>query len=347
MPTFTAQYLEDLSTKIFMALGTPKEDAHLISKLLVKANLTGHDSHGVIRIPTYVQWVEEGQIKPKANPKVVKETISTALVDGGHGFGQVVATWSMRLAIKKAKESGVAAVGIYNCGHVGRLADYTMMALDHDMIGLMFVIGPPSATPFGGIDRIFNPSPLSAAIPAGKEKPYVLDISTSVCAAGKIAVKRARKEKLPEGWIVDKDGNPSVDPEDFYKGGAILPMGGIVGYKGYGLMFLVDVLAGALTEAGCASSKEFKKVNGVLAMAIDISAFTSVEKFKSRIDELIRRTKSSRKADGFDEILIPGEPEFREEEIRLKKGIYVEDSTWSKIEEIAKRLLGDKFTVKP
>jgi uncharacterized oxidoreductase len=342
MPIFTAQYLEDLSSKIFVALGTPKEDAHLISKLLVKANLTGHDSHGVIRIPLYVQWIEEGIIKPKANPKVIKETISTALIDGDKGFGQVVATKGMKLAIEKAKESGIAAVGIYNCGHVGRLADYTMMALKHDMIGLMFVIGRPSAAPFGGIDRIFNPSPLSAAIPTEKEKPYILDISTSVCAAGKIAVKYARGERLPEGWIIDKDGNPSTDPEDFYKGGAILPMGGMVGYKGYGLMFLVDVLAGALTEAGCSSSKEFKKVNGVFAVAINISAFTSVEKFKRRVDELIRRVKSSRKARGFNEILIPGEPEFREEEIRLKKGIYVEDSTWNKIEKIAKRLLGNK-----
>lgn len=172
------------------------------------------------------------------------------------------------------------------------------------------------------------------AMPALEEKPIVLDISTSVVAEGKLMVKRKRHENLPEGWILDKDGRASVNIEDYFGGGSILPLGGAVGYKGFGLALIIDVLAGILTGTGYASSPNFKNGNGVILGAMDVSHFRNVDEFKKEVDELIRKVRGSRKAPGFYEILIPGEPEAREEARRTRDGIYVEEETWKELLEL-------------
>lgn len=186
---------------------------------------------------------------------------------------------------------------------------------------------------------MFNQSPLGLAIPAGKEPPLVLDISTSVSAGGKIAMARARGQKLPPGYIIDKNGNPSIDPEDYYQGGAGLPMGGPVGYKGFGLAMVVDITAGLLSTRGAAYlGDEVKRGQGVFQMAINIAAFRPVSDFKKEMDELLQAVKSSKVAPGFKEIMLPGEPERRTKEERRIKGIDVPQRTWDELIETGKKL---------
>lgn len=338
MAVFKAEELRSLARAVFEAAGVGHAEANRVAELLIRSNLAGHDSHGVMRIPWYVALIKEGKLKPGAQVEVVRETSSTALVNGNWGFGQVVAWKCMEIAIEKARRSGVGTVGIYNCNHVGRLIDYTAFAASQDMIGMMTCNDGAIVAPFGGVDRLFNPGPISFAFPAGTQPPILLDISTAVAAEGKIRVKARRGEKIPLGWIIDKDGRPTDNPADLYAGGAILPVGGDVGYKGFGLGLFVDIMSGALTSSGCASSPEYKGGNGVFMMALNIGSFTDLEDYKRRVDELISRTKASRKAPGVKEILLPGEPELREEQRRQREGIYVEEETWKEITSAVKGL---------
>lgn len=338
MPVFKAEQLKDVGTKIFVAAGAPVEEAKLVSEFLVKANLAGHDSHGVIRIVQYVSAIERGDIKPGAEIEVVRETRSSALLNGNWGFGQVVAKRAMETAIEKAAESSVGTVCAFNLYHIGRLADYTAMALQKDMIGIAMANSSKSVAPHGGRERVLSTSPVSYAFPSGEENPIILDIATSVCAEGKVRVKLHKGEKLPDGYIIDKEGNPSNDPEDLYRGGAILPLGGdSLGYKGFGLALAVEVLSGILSAAGCAYEAE-KKGNGVFFQAIDIASFVPVDEFKRRVDSLTKTAKSCKLRPGFDEILIPGEPELRTEKKRLKEGIYVPEKTWQEIRSIGTKM---------
>jgi len=322
--------------------GASEENARVVAKLLVNADLAGHDSHGVYRIPSYVKFVEEGKVNPTAKGVLEVDRESVGLFNGEWGFGQVVATEAMKLAIKKGREYGTSAVGIMHSGHIGRMADYCLMAVEEDMIGMIMANANPWVAPFGGAERIFNPCPFGIGIPAGKQRPFVLDISMSVCAAGKIQAKKARNEKkLPEGWIIDKDGNASTNIEDFFGGGSILPLGGSVAYKGYGLAFMIDILAGALTGHGCGSTDAYRfgnSQNGVFMIAVDISRFRDIETFKMKMDEVICRVKKSKKAPGVKEIMIPGEPESLEEEKRLRDGILIPDTVWHEISDVASRL---------
>ena len=343
MPVLSAEQLRVVGASIFEALGAPKDDAELVSDLLVEANLTGFDSHGMIRLPIYARGVKMGAVKPGAEIRIVEETPSTAVVDGGWNFGQVVARHAMSLCIEKAKNSIVGLVTVRRCQHVGRLNAYAEMALEHDMIGIMSVNSASYVAPFGGRSRQLGTNPLCFAVPAGEEPPMVLDMATSVWARGKIMVHLARGEELPEGVFMDPDGNPTTDPAWYDKGGVLRNLGGIAGYKGYGLSLLVEVLTGALTAAGCSNSEEYRSRpfyggNGAFMMAIDIGRITDIDDFKRRVDDLFRSVRNSPVAPGYDEILIPGDPERRSREERLKKGIYVEDKTWGEIVALADEL---------
>jgi uncharacterized oxidoreductase len=185
---------------------------------------------------------------------------------------------------------------------------------------------------------MLSTGPISCAFPANSEFPFILDMATSISAEGKVRVKLHKGEKLPDGWIIDKDGNPSNDPKDFYEGGAILPLGGdAVGYKGFGLALAVEVLGGILSSAGCAY-EDGKMGNGVFFEAVNVESFVPLDEFKKRVDDLIRAVKSSKLRPGFEEIMIPGEPEFKTEQRRLKDGIPVPERTWEEIKSIAEKL---------
>lgn len=343
MPVFTAEQLRSVGASIFKALGAPEGDAELVSDLLVEANLTGFDSHGMIRLPIYARGVRMGAVKPGAEMKIMEDTPTTALIDGGWNFGQVVARYAMNVCIEKAKNGIVGLVTARNCHHVGRLNSYAEMALEHDMIGIMSVNSASYVAPFGGRSRQLGTNPLCFAIPAGEEPPMVLDMATSVWARGKIMVHLARGEELPEGVFMDPDGNPTTDPSWYARGGVLRALGGIAGYKGYGLSLLVEILTGALTGAGCSNSDEYRSRpfyggNGVFMMAIDVGRITDIGDFKLKVDELFRSVKSSPVASGFDEILIPGDPERRMREVRLREGVYIEDRTWDEIAALAEEL---------
>ncbi len=337
MPIFTADQLKNVGAAIFEAAGTPSDEAHQTMELLVKANLCGHDSHGVMQIPYYIDNILSGICKPGGKLNIIRESATTALVDGGWGLGQVVAVATMNLAIEKAKKHDIGTVATSKCCHIGRMADYALMAVPHNMIGFCTVIHTPEVVPYGGIERIFNQGPICVAVPAGEEQTFMLDISTSVAAGGKIMNAIALGNKLPEGYIIDKDGQPSTDPLDLVKGGAVLPMGGPVAYKGYGLGMAVDIIAGILTGRDSAYYNRSEE-QGVFQMAVKIEAFQPITKFKDRMDKLIRTVRSSKKAPGFKEILIPGELELRKEKERTKTGIDIPEKVWTKILQTAQKV---------
>jgi uncharacterized oxidoreductase len=343
LPTFKADQLRRVSSDIFEGLGTPREDAELVADLLVEANLTGFDSHGVIRLPIYARGVKMGEVKPGAQINIIQETPSTAVIDGGWNFGQVIARKAMNLCIEKARQNIVGLVTIHNCMHVGRLNVYAEMAMKQDMIGIMSVNSSSNVAPFGGKSKQLGTNPLCFAIPAGDESPMVLDMATSVWARGKIMVYLARGEELPEGVFLDAEGNPTTDPEWYTKGGMLKTLGGIVGYKGMGLSLLVEVLTGALTGAGCSNSEEYRSRpfyggNGVFMMVIDIGQLIDLDDFKRRVDDLFYKVRTSPTAPGYEEIMIPGEPDRREKAKRLQEGIFVEEVTWNGIKNLADEL---------
>ncbi|MDQ1281534.1 MAG: Ldh family oxidoreductase [Thermoproteota archaeon] len=340
MPIFSSQQLHRVGLAIFECAGVSRKEAEQVMSLLVESNLAGHGSHGVIRIPRYVDEILKGITKPDTKIKIVKETPTTAVVDGNWGLGQVVARQTMNIAIEKAEKNNVGVVATFNCGHIGRMADYALMATFHEMIGYCVVNSRPQVVPFGGTQRMFNQSPICWAIPAGKEPPFVLDISTSVSAGGKIAVAHDKGEKLPPGYIVNKNGNPTLDPEDYYKGGAGLPLGGLVGYKGTGLAMVVDITAGILSGRGAAYLGE-NRGQGVFQMALKISAFRDLGEFKDEMDNLLRAVRNSKPAPGFKEVLVPGDLELRTRKKRLMDGIDVPQATWDEIVQTAMKVKVD------
>lgn len=340
MPTFAPERLEGIACRIFVAAGVPPGEAEVIAQSLVASNVLGHDSHGVIRIPQYLSMIRDGKVKPGARVEVVRETGCNALLDGHFGFGQVVARKAIEIAIGKAATNGTGAVAVRHISHVGRLGEYPTMAAEQGMIGMAMVNNHGGAlcmAPSGGIERRLSPNPICFAIPTGQDKPIVLDMTSSVCAEGKLRVMRNRGETLPEGWIIDAQGRPSTDPGAFYgpPQGALLPLGGSVGYKGFGLCMVMDILAGALSGAGCSGSSHAMGLQGLFVTVIDIASFTTAEVFQERVDTFIQYVKSSPTMPGVEEILVPGEPEFREERKRLKEGIPVEDETWRQVLEAA------------
>ncbi|MEM2341703.1 MAG: Ldh family oxidoreductase [Candidatus Bathyarchaeia archaeon] len=338
MPIFSANHLIDFGTKIFLAAGAPLEEAQLVSEFLVRANLAGHDSHGIIRIIQYIGDIERGIIKPGAKITIVKNSASLAILNGNWGFGQVIAKRAMELAIEKAKDNVVGIACAFNCNHIGRLADYTLMASRNNMIGIAMVNSTKSVAPFGGRDRILSTGPISFAFPSDTDPPIVIDIATSVVAEGKVRVMLHKGERIPFGWIIDKNGNPSNNPQDLYNGGALLPLGGDeAGHKGFGLSLAIEILSGILTGAGCAY-EENKRGNGVFFEVINVEKIMPIEEFKRKISELVRTIKSSKPRPGWKEIIIPGEPEYLTEKARLKGGIYVPERTWEEIKRIANKL---------
>jgi len=329
--------------KICEAIGLPPDEARIVSESLVNSNLVGHDSHGVIRVPQYVNLIKRGDIVPGAKMEIVRETPNTAVLNGNWGFGQVMCRKAMEIAIEKAKARSVSTVSMSRSNHVARLGEYPAMAAEKDMLGIIMVNNHGAAQympPWGGTARRLSPNPVSVGLPTGTADPVLLDITTSVLAEGKVRVKLNRGEKLPEGCIIDAQGNPTTNPRDLYgpPPGAILPLGGVVGYKGYGLGFIVDVLAGALSGAGCSRADAPRFGNAVFITVINIADFIPVDEFKKHVDGLIEYVKSSPKMPGVNEILFPGEMEAREREKRLKTGIFVESETWNQIVKSARDL---------
>jgi LDH2 family malate/lactate/ureidoglycolate dehydrogenase len=340
MITQSAATLAALSREIFEAVGCPPEVAERVTSALVDANLTGHDSHGVIRIPTYVRAIREGHIVADARPAIVRETAVTALIDGHWAFGQVSAGFAMTVAIAKAKAQGISLVGVVRCNHIGRLGEYATMASSAGVAAIVVAGGfggrGVSAVPFGGAKPLFGTNPIAVGIPAGAEEDVLIDFATTAVAAGKIEVARAKKAPLPPGSIVDRNGRPTTDPEDYYNGGALLPFGG---HKGYALSVMVEffgrVLTGADEFAEAGRGGPVYGHSGTLIVAFDASVFVAPERYAAAADETIRRLKAIPPAPG-SEVLVPGEPEERSRSQRQGEGIPLAEETWEQIRATAR-----------
>jgi len=341
MSVLQAEELTAWCRRIFLAAGVPPEVAHRVAESLVESNLVGHDSHGVIRVPQYLDMLGDERINPRAEPHIVRETGSTAVLDGGWQFGQIAARYAMDVAVTKAWKGGVAVVQLFQSGHVGRLGEYAAQALSRDMIGIVTTNnhgGGQALSPFGGLARRLSPSPIAIAVPGGRDFPIVLDMTTSVVAEGKVRVKKARGERLPQGWILDAAGNPSTDPNDLYgpPQGSLTPLGGAAGYKGFGLAFIIDILSGALGGAGCSRVESPPmRGNGVFLEAINPAAFGAADRFPRDVAGLADYVRSSPLAPGCDRILVPGQIEHETRLRRLQQGIEIEDETRQKLQSIA------------
>ena len=341
MPIFHHSYLEKACRSIFVAMGATSEEAEVVSTHVVRANLVGHDSHGVIQVPVYAQRIRVGHIVPRAPFEIEDETTTTARINGNWGFGYVVTERAMEMAIDKARNNGVAAMTVYQQSHIGRLGDYPTMAADAGMIGLITADsgqGPKGVAPFGGSDRRLGTNPLSIAIPSNLEGTVLLDMATSAVASGKISLALNRKQQIPNSWVVDQHGQPTTDPQDYEDGGAILPLGADQGHKGYGLSFMVEVLSGLLTGLGFGVDPHGRHNDGCFIAVFNVSAFRPLEEFKASVDDFARFVKASPPAEGFQEVLYPGEIEWRTENQRRSDGIFVEDATWQDIWSLVKDL---------
>ena len=341
MPVFTPEYLHKVAFHIYRAKGTPDEEAEIVATHQVKANLVGHDSHGVIHIPEYCERIDKGHIVPGAPFVVERETPTTAVINGNWGFGFVVTEKAMRMAMDKANSQGIAAVTVHLQSHIGRLGDYPTMAIQEGMIALITAdsgAGPKAVVPFGGKARRLGTNPICIGVPSDLDGPVLLDMATSAVAAGKIALARNRGEEVPTGWIVDKEGNPTNDPRDYAAGGAILPVGADQGHKGYGLSFMVEMFSGLLTGLGFGIDPQARHNDGVFISVYKVENFRDLADFKKEMKEFAEFVKTSPPASGFSEVLYPGELEARTELTRRREGIFVEEETWEQITELMREL---------
>ena len=338
MPTVAADSLEHIAAALLVSAGASDEEAEIISRHSIGANLAGHDSHGIIQIPTYIDRVTRGHIVPGAQFEIINDTPTTTVVDGNWGFGYVVSERLMKMTIEKARRNSVAAATVFRQSHVGRVADYPIMATQSGMIGMMTADSGRSAksvVPFGGREPRLGTNPICIAMPSNLDGPMFIDMATSAVAAGKLAVASARGSAIPEGWILDKDGIPSTDPADLRSGGAVLPLGGPEGHKGYGLSVMVEILSGILTGLGFGHDPSGRHNDGCFMAVFNVAAFRDVEEFKAEVTDFAQYLKSSSLAAGFDEIFYPGELEHRRTRQLLADGIYVEDATWDKLRVLA------------
>jgi uncharacterized oxidoreductase len=339
MPVKFAPELKKIAYDVFLAAGATEEEATTVGDALVGANLAGLDSHGVLRIPEYVGWMEKKLVTVGARMQLVLETDSFALIDGGWGFGQVIGRYAMNLAIEKASHAGVATVSGRQCSHLGRVGDYPAMAAERGMVAVMFVNthgGGKLVAPYGGIERRLSANPISVGIPRGSGTPIVVDISTCSIAEGKVRNLLHSGKSVPSGSIIDAEGHPTTNPTDFYgpPPGALLPFGG---HKGFALGLVTDILAGAISGAGCSDPEVTRIGNSFLVTVIDVDRIRGKEAFLSDVDNLIAYVKSSKVAAGFDQIMVPGEPEALERVRREKDGILISAEVWSQIAKTGQR----------
>ena len=337
MSVISAPELIEKTTALLSAADCPQPVARRVAESLVGNNLAGHDSHGIMMAPHYVRRVLEGDVNPRGEVSVVRESASTALLDCGFQFGQVAALEGVELALAKAAAHDVGIVALRNCAHVGRLGEYVTMIAERGYVGLMICNGPSprgAVAPFGGFGRVLGTNPIAWGIPTGGE-PILVDFATSGCAWGKIGVASAKGVLIPEGLLLDKHGQPTANPDDMSDGGVMLPFGA---HKGYGLGVVVEMLGGGLSGVGTVSWRQEGHNQGTFLMALNVEAFWSLDEFRAMADGLSEKLKATEPLPGFDEVLVPGEPERRSHAERSRTGIPVPEKTWAHLTETAASL---------
>ena len=332
MPIVQADRLTHIGTALLRAAGASDEEANAVAVGCVNANLAGHDSHGIIAVPTYIDRIKAGHIVPGAKWTIVQETPTTTVIDGHWGFGFHVNAKAMALTIEKAKTANVAACTVFRQSHVGRLAAYPLMAIREGMIGIATADSgrsPKIVAPYGGREARLGTNPISIAVPS------YLDMATSAVAAGKIALAVSRNEEIPKGWIVDAEGRHTTDPRLYRKGGALLPLGGSEGYKGSGLAAMVEVLCGLLTGLGFGVEPTGRHNDGCFMAVFNVAAFRPLHEFRKEVAEFARYLKETPPSEGSTGVFYPGEVEHIRERERRISGIEIEDATWDKLRALA------------
>ena len=340
MPLVSSAEVHKLTVDIFAACGAPLDEAGIVADHLVGANLCGVDSHGVIRIAQYVQEVHDGAARPGAKVVISHETPVSALVDCGWNLGVVGAQKAADIALAKAREYKIAIVATRNCNHAGRLGHYLEKTSGEGFLGLGFCSSPRHGhfvVPWGGRDGRLSTNPLAYGVPVDGSNPIISDFSTSQTPEGKIRLYKNRNQDLPEGWILDAAGQPSTSPSDFYgpPPGGILPFGGRLGYRGYALGLLVEIMGTIL--AGYDSTED-RPGNGVTFILFHPTLLVSSESYASNLKKLADYIRSSRPASGVAEVLLPGELEQHKRVRRTIDGIDIDAATWSTIVKVANGL---------
>ena len=337
MPTVTEESIYTIGYRVLRVAGAPDGHASTVARHLADANLTGHDSHGFIRILQYIREIDEGSLDPKARPAVFRESMATAQVNGHSTFGQVVATFATQLATEKAREYGIGLVTMFNLGHIGRVGAYPEMAAKEGMVATMYggEVPPTSGAvaPFGGRRGRLGTNPVSMSFPSPGDGAILLDFATSVAAEGKLRVYRARGDPLPDEWVLSKEGVPSRNPDDYYNGGAILPMGGLSGgHKGYALSFMVMLFGGLMGGLGSPEERgQGPLPDGSSIIVIDLGKLAPVDRVRAHVEDIVRYVKDTPAMEGSSGVLYPGEIEARNRQERLAKGISVEQATWDQV----------------
>jgi L-2-hydroxycarboxylate dehydrogenase (NAD+) len=309
------------------AVGLPEADAHKVATLMAQADLQGSDGHGVIRLAPYIQRIRAGGMNVRPHITVVQERAAMAVLDGDNGMGHLVVSRAVELAIEKARTAGVAWVGVRASNHAGPASLYARMPIEHDMIGLYFAVGNANhLPPWGGVEMLLSTNPIAAGIPAGSEPPVVLDMATTVAAYGKVKARAKAGQAMPEGWMIDRQGKPLLDPKRADEG-FLLPIGG---YKGYGLALIVGLLAGTLQGAAMGrqvvdfNKDAVSKTNtGQAILVIDLKAFGDPAVFKAQVDTLVRDLRNGERLQGVERIWLPGEQSYEKRERYRAHGIPV------------------------
>lgn len=352
---FSYERLYHFCEKVFFKMGCSETDAATAAKALLSADLRGVDSHGVARLSGYVRLWEAGRIMARPDIKIIHESPSTAVVDGGSGLGLVVAPYAMQVAISKARQAGTGWVSVQNSNHFGIAGYHAMMALPEDMIGIAMTNASPLVSPTFGTERLLGTNPIAVAIPAGDEPPFVADFATTTAANGKLEILQRKRQPVPEGWVQTSAGMPSTDAHELKHGGALLPLGGDRehgSHKGYMLGSIVDIFSAILSGANYGpwvppfpayvAMPENMPGKGIghFFGAMRIDAFRTAVDFKANMDQWIRRFRSSAVVEGQHKVIIPGEPEAAMEKERMKEGLGL-------LQVVADDLIatGEKFSV--
>ena len=330
----SADELMRVGKEIFLAAGATAENADGVMRSLIGANLAGHDSHGVIRIPSYIEDIKKKRLLPAATPELARETAATAVIDGATTFGQVGARLTAQTAVRKARELGLGAASLLRAHHTGRIGEWAELGAAEGLITFVAgsgAHGPRQAAPFGGTKAALGTNPYSWGLPrGGGQPPILLDFATTNAAQGKLMVARAKKEPVPPGWILDKDGNQTTNVEDFYAGGVLLPY---AGHKGYAMSVVVEMLAVGLSHGESASQDA--RASCLFVACFDPTVFRPDGGFTDTVERTADRLKAVPPAPGFSEILLPGEPEARARAERSRNGIPLPDATWEAISGVA------------
>ena len=344
MPVLKSAELTSFAASLFRAAGVNENESTVVATSLVESNLRGHDSHGVMRIPFYIGKVKDGSLDPTAQLKVEKESASSLVCDGGWGLGQVLAQELMRRLIAKCQTSAIACGTLRRACHIGRLGEYAEMAADQGLTAMVIANNhgaAPRVAPVGGKRPRLGTNPICIGMPGGTNGPFIFDIGTSATAEGKVRVKKIAGQPVPFGWILDPDGKPTTDPNQLYGNppGTILPLGGDQAYKGFGLAFMIEMMAGGLSGGQCSTPNPPPPLgNCAVFWVINPEFFGGSQHLLSEIGQLETYVREVPRIDGVDAVMLPGDPERRTRQSRSSSGIPLDEGNWQALVDLAGQL---------